>query len=365
MCIREINRIEELAPYREAWAGLLGATPRAGFFQSLEWLEAYWRHFGSDQKLRVLVLEEGGAAAGFLPLVVRQEKTKVGALRVLTYRLDYWGSFYGPIGQEPDRVLVAGLEHLNQTGLGADLFEPRWVGEDLEEAEPVLAAAGRSPLRSGQDTTALVELNGDWEGYLASKKSKWRANLRRCRRLVEEQGACEHLRYRPEAGGDPRWDLYDECVRLAAASWQGSSTTGTTLSHEKVAPFLRDVHAAAAQSGCVDLNLLRVNGHAVAFAYNYVYRGNVFGLRAGYNPECKAAGAGGVLYSMAIEDSFVRGDWRYDLGPGHMECKRSWMTHAAPIHRLTCGGGWSLKRQLLRLKRQWDARASLAAEQSR
>ena len=39
--------------------------------------------------------------AGILPLVVQSEKSKVGRVRVLTFPLHEWGSFYGPVG--PDR----------------------------------------------------------------------------------------------------------------------------------------------------------------------------------------------------------------------------------------------------------------------
>ena len=39
MTVREINRIDDLAPLRSAWQGLLARTPRATFFQSLDWLE--------------------------------------------------------------------------------------------------------------------------------------------------------------------------------------------------------------------------------------------------------------------------------------------------------------------------------------
>ena len=52
----EINRIEDLAPYRLIWNSLLPQTRGASFFQSLDWLESYWRHFGQEQKLRVLIV---------------------------------------------------------------------------------------------------------------------------------------------------------------------------------------------------------------------------------------------------------------------------------------------------------------------
>jgi CelD/BcsL family acetyltransferase involved in cellulose biosynthesis len=71
--VLEINRIEQLDDYRHEWGRLLAETPAASFFQSLEWLESYWRHFGAGQKLRVLIVRDGDRPVGILPLVVRAE----------------------------------------------------------------------------------------------------------------------------------------------------------------------------------------------------------------------------------------------------------------------------------------------------
>ena len=203
----------------------------------------------------------------------------------------------------------------------------------------------------------MINFVGSWEDYLATRKSKWRNNYRRWQRQSGKLGELTHVRFRPEAGEntDPRWDYYDECLRIASTSWQGSSLTGTTLTHDKVAPFLREAHLTAVRRGCADLNLLCLNGRAVAFAYNYVFDGHVFGLRIGYDPTIKCKGAGNLLYTMLIEDSFRRGDWRYDLGPRHIDCKRGLLTDVMPIYRLSCGDTWSVRQQLLIWKRRWDA----------
>src|SRR5262249_13868041 len=51
--VREIDNLDQLAPLRDQWESLVQLTPTASFFQSLDWLEAYWRHFGANHRLRV------------------------------------------------------------------------------------------------------------------------------------------------------------------------------------------------------------------------------------------------------------------------------------------------------------------------
>jgi len=110
MCqVVEINLVDELEQYQACWQRLLRQTVGASFFQSLEWLRCYAHHFGQGHKWRVLVMVEDGRTIGILPLVVVTERTRVGRVRLLTYPLRDWSTFYGPIGPDASATLLAGL----------------------------------------------------------------------------------------------------------------------------------------------------------------------------------------------------------------------------------------------------------------
>jgi CelD/BcsL family acetyltransferase involved in cellulose biosynthesis len=366
MDIREFNSLEELESLRSVWRILLEHTPNANFFQSLDWLNVYWKHFGAKQRLRVLAVENGGVTTGILPLVVRRERTKVGPLRFATYPLDFWGSFYGPLGADSDAVWTVAADYLRTATRDWDVLEPRWVAGDTGACaglQCILSGAGFRPLTTTFDSSAVIELDGTWDEYFSQRTPKWRNNFRRWSRRIDELGEVAYVRYRPKGGEDsnPRWDLYEQCLQLASSSWQGSSKTGTTLTHDSVANFLRDVHEAAARCGGVDLNLLYLNDRPIAFAYNYYFQGHVFGLRVGYDPEFKSIGAGNLLYGRIIEDSFRRADRLYELGPGTLDAKRHLWSAVVPICRLSCFRSFSLRQQLIRLRRRREARKQAAA----
>ena len=356
--VDEVNDIQALAGYRLLWNSLLSQTPDATFFQSLDWLEAYWKHFGDGQQLRVLVVSSDRRPVGILPLVVKSESTRVGSVRVLTYPLDAWGTFYGPIGPNPTATLTAGLRHVRQTRRDWDMLDLRWVdldGCDRGRTEAAMRQVGLRPRKQGWDLAPMVDLEGTWEDYWNGRTKKWRHNVRRCRRRLAEQGKVTYVRYRPQGAacgqGDPRWDLYDACTEIAQCSWQGSSANGTTLSHTSICDFLRDVHAAAARAGSLDVNLLLVNGKPTAFAYNYHYQGQVYALRKGFDPNFTPARPGMVLESMVLEDSFRRGDSCYDMGVGSLEMKRHWQTSVVPSYRFTHFPATVGRVQVLRMKR--------------
>ena len=356
--VEEINRIEDLARFRAVWESLLAGTPGASFFHSLPWLEVYWEHFGAGQKLRALVVSSSGQPVGIMPLVVRSEPTKLGSVRVLTYPLSGWGSSYGPIGPQPDVTLSASLAHVRRVPRDWDIFELRWVdniGVDHGQTERAMRAGGFRTYRTIWEYSAVVDVSGNWDDYLASHTSKWRNNLRRAERRLAAQGSVDYLRYRPRGRihgeEDPRWDLYDLCETVARQSWQGSATSGTTLSHESIRRFLRHMHVVATKAGAVDLNLLLLDRKPLAFAYNYYYGSEVFGLREGYDANLSREGAGTVLNARMIDDSFRRDDRVFNLGPGYLDVKRRFFTRIVPTYRFSHFHPGTPRSLLLQLKR--------------
>lgn len=355
MEVRELNRIEDLAPLRAAWTKLLADTPGASFFHSLEWLEAIYKHATPHPKLRVLVLHSGDVPVGIVPLVVRKEKRKLGTARVLSYPLDDWGAYYGPISPQPAVALRVALDHLLNTKRDWDVLDFRWTPpehHDTAQTRCLLAENNLSVQTRLRHQTSIIALHGDWESYVASRSKSWRSHYRRQRKKLFAAGEIRFERYRPRGEqhgeSDPRWDLYETCVKLAEASWQGSSTTGNTLNHPEVCDFLRSAHEAAAKLGCVDINLLYLNEQPISYAYNYCFHGHVFALRLGFVPERAKLSPGNMVETMALEDSFSRGDTIYELGPDALESKRQLRTRLEPVWQHTHYSPSSVVSQLLR-----------------
>ena len=58
--VHEVNDFRDLGGCRLLWNSLLPQTANATFFQSLDWFEVYWRHYGHDQRLRALIVSAAG-----------------------------------------------------------------------------------------------------------------------------------------------------------------------------------------------------------------------------------------------------------------------------------------------------------------
>lgn len=244
------------------------------------------------------------------------------------------------------------------------MFDLRWLAiDDLEEDRSfqAMTQAGYSVHRSVWQETAIIDLETDWEHYLNSRPTKFRGEVRRKTRRLQECGNLEMIRYRPLGAqhndSDPHWNLFNEVFDIALNSWQGASITGTTISHPQVCGFFRESHILAAKLGMLDLSVIRMDGVAAAFSYNYHCNGHLFGLRRGNLPEFHRKGIGTVLTAMMVEDSFARGDKSIDMATGSMHAKKPWITRIVPVGRMTHYSIYHPKVQLLRFKHWWQSSA--------
>lgn len=342
MSVIELNQLSELQSFQDDWNRLLALTPGGNFFQSLDWLQVYWKHFEADQKLRVLIVRDGDRVTGIVPLCERNMETRFGECRILTYPFDDWGSFYGPVSADPEATLAKAFKYIQQPlPLSEwDLLDLRCVdtdGFDAGVTERALDTANLTYVKHQWNQTAYVDLNQSWDDYLAGRSGKARQTYLRAERRIAKEGEIEYLRYRPrgiEFGeSDPRWDLYEICEEIARKSWQGDSTTGTTLSHENVAQYFRDTHESAARFGALDLNILYVAGQPAAFNYNYVYQGLVYSLRMGFDPSISNKGLGRLLMGRMLRNSMERDDLICDIGPGSLDAKKYWYTSVENSYR--------------------------------
>jgi CelD/BcsL family acetyltransferase involved in cellulose biosynthesis len=364
----EINSVEQLANYRLVWNSLFPATPNASFFLTFDWFDTYWRHFGQDQKMRVLVVYGNGEPLGILPLCVRREVYRVSKVRVLGYPLDNWSTWFGPIGPNPATTMMAAMQHLRRTPRDWDMMELRWVADEGVQGGKTARAmriANMFSEKQEYQVTSLVDLPATMEEFLAGKSHQMRRQFKAAQRDLFESGRAEFVRHRPlpasEDDGDAGWDVYADCETVANASWQGSAEDGNTLTHERVRKFFQATHAAAARIGMVDVNVLKVDGKPAAFLYGYQYNGTVSAIRTGFDAAV-GKGLGSILTLKAIEDSCRRGDQVIDFGPGEREQKRRLRTRQETTYRLTYTPIDSWRSQAVRLSRWAKSRWARNAE---
>jgi CelD/BcsL family acetyltransferase involved in cellulose biosynthesis len=358
--VQAVRQASELPRLRTVWDALLQQTPHATFFQTIDWLETYWRHAGPDQELILLVVAmRDGTPMGILPLCVKRERTRLGMVRRVGFPLDQWGTQYRPLGSRPAETLAAGLQYLRETRQEWDVIDLRWLPATCRSDVEQAFGCSQLPYHASRwDRTEQVDLAAGWDDYWRSRSSKWRNNQRRSERRLQQRGQLRIEHFRPEPHSEDAADAwFTRCQQVAATSWQGACTSGNTLNHSEVSPLLRDLHRAAVRLGAVHVSLLSLDERPIAFTYNYLYRGLVCGLRMGYDLRFQTAGPGSVLLRETLRECCQRGDQLFDLGEGLSPYKKQFSNHAVETWRFCHFARFSPRAQLLRWKHHLRAAA--------
>jgi hypothetical protein len=356
--VSEYNDAAGLSEIRELWRELWWKTPRASFFQSVEWFETSLRRRGGSDRIRVLVVAAAGRPIGIVPLVLKRVPSRLGRVSVLTDSPDERGFFYEPIGPNPVATLEAVLAHVTSTPIDWDLFELRHADVQRFERGPAPAELWQThfgTLGRFEERRAIVDCRGDWVHYWGSRSQELRDEYRRSEEQLQSLGQVEYARYRPEGSplddDNPRWDLFDELERRHEDRRRKNRTShGRRHLQPGQEALHRETHEAATRVAGVDFNVLRLNGRQIAWAYNYRCDGRLETQRIRAVAEHQQL-ATVVLTGRMLRDAFRRGDEYYLFEPAATSAARGWQTGETSRFRYTHFAPQAPRAQLLRLMR--------------
>lgn len=360
----EINCLEHLQAYRLSWSSLWRRTKGAGFKQTLDWFTAYCRTVDSVIRPRALLtLGDDDEVLGVLPLVVREETTAVGTMRVLGFPLVLGLGGCGPVGNLATLTLWEGLRHIAETPCDWDVLDLQGINVAGLDSRRTVGALRSAELTAELDVWrehAIVELCDDWESYRSTRDPLRRAAIEEAEQRLDRTAETTYVRYRPAGAmhgdDDPRWDWYSDCLTVARRSSQATMPGARTLTTPARAELFRVAHEAAAKVGALDLNLLYVKGTAAAFIYNYVVDGALTTVAAGCDPRFEADDAAAVLQWAMLRESHELGDRTLDLGRASRLETAFWRTDDARLLRAVHYSPRKLRAQTLRFGRMWRER---------
>ena len=156
---------------------------------------------------------------------------------------------------------IAGHFHFKVQG-GAGLYS----GQGHGQAAGIETADGSAVEPQGGFAVAVPQkvdaaFPGGGDDYLAARSQKFRKNLKRYRRKLEQMGRPELARLGPD---DDARGWMNEVLEVNDASWKAER--GTNLfRHPSLWSFFVDLVGEMAPRGLIDLHLLRIDGRAVAY----------------------------------------------------------------------------------------------------
>jgi CelD/BcsL family acetyltransferase involved in cellulose biosynthesis len=324
MSSRVITTLQEFENLRPVWEELYRSSANHTPYQSWEWNLAWWKHFGSEGRLRLIVIEENERIIGIAPFFLRTSFFGVPL------------KHYGFIGQKRtdylDFIIQAGSEpiffrelakHFKELQEDWQFLELKDVPDTSTNLPHLYREFGSVFPNFGLDLQRVcvtVPLTNEWESFLQTLGKRTRKDVGYDRRYLEKNFATE---FKILTNSNAVFEGFRDLTSIYEARWV-EEKGASRLAEAEVAKFEQEICERFSQNGDYRLYMLYANGKPAAGLSGYVKNDKLYGDIYAHTPELHKYSVGNVLLGFAIEDCISHGWKELDLSRGEEAYKFRW-----------------------------------------
>jgi len=313
-----IKEYDEFHALNKKWNTLLEKNGSAAVQLTHEWISAWWKSFGTDSKMHVLmVCDEHDDIVGIAPMMEMKCCYRGVAIRKISLMANGYSPSCDVIscGEDRRKVIEAVFDYLTE--------KMEWDVIDINKIEGEGDTCGII-LRRLKDKnlsfeirdnieTPFIKIDTDWETFLKTRSVKFRKTLRNKINRANRQGDIRVERIKISDGANP---FLDDMFDISAKSWKRE--LGTDLeSNLQSKAFHRGLSDLFGKHAMVTLWMLKKDTKPVAFEFQLTYNGIVYPIRADYDEEFRDLSPGSVLECHILKTLFEEGGVREYYSCGH------------------------------------------------
>ncbi|MEW5766871.1 MAG: GNAT family N-acetyltransferase [bacterium] len=336
MNVVEITRTDDLMGLAPVWNQALASSGSDNVHSTFEWLSTWWKHFGEDKQLLVILVKEDDRLLGIAPLMIESVPRIKKLLPHRTIRfLGEGPSDYADFIINGDKAQVIGLilDHLRKRANRWDEIDLVEIREDSPNTESLVGEAakrGFNPQIISGVNCCYLPLNQDWETYFSSLDKRHKTAINRViRKAGREEGGIEFVRKHPPEDLDYLMDKIVEIHR------QRSQVKERASLFETKEAFVREAVSSFAERGWTDLSTLEIGGKVAAYSLGFDYQNVVYIWNVAFDPTYKSFAPGLLTFRFLIENCMNNGHQEFDFMRGEEPYKEEWTKLTRRNYRIT------------------------------
>jgi CelD/BcsL family acetyltransferase involved in cellulose biosynthesis len=323
--IKDSTGFAALEPF---WNRLVAGSVANTCHSTFEWLFTWWRHFGTDRRLLLLVAYEHDMPVGLAPLYVGNGITEPRDIHFLGQGLSDYADLIAP-RDRPDvaETLVSALLDLRSSWDGVDLEEIPSQSPNKALLDHVIEAGTVPPVWQTTVQCPYLPIEGDWEAFYATMGKGFRHEVRNKlnRWNSRSNGRIEGLELRYVDRREVDSVFVDEVVALSGERQSADGHRSPFLNHPD-REFLQEVLPLMGRRNQLRVGELRSGNALLAFMLGYQWQGVVYTWNTQYDPTYADYSLGRIVLVSFAEQSFREGCHELDFMRGEEPYKFQWTT---------------------------------------
>lgn len=323
--IEEINDNKRFADLEYAWKNIFDAVNLNSIFSSFEWCYCWWKYYGQNKKLKILLLKENNELVGIFPLM--EEKCKFNYHPIKSIRF---------IGDGlADRIQFLFLQ--DKTKCMTEIMnylsrQPNWQLGQLNEID------GSYNIESDMDSclstniTVLIKkgsscpfmsLGDNFNGWVHKLDKKMRKSIRNRERKMLSDGLVEtkEIRSHPDILG-----IMQNAAALESKSWKGREKKGIFQTENDIR-FHAELASKIMNRDWLQMFFLSFNRQDISYQYGFRLHNCYYAYNTAYDPEYSEYSPGTQVRYKHVESMMKHTVRNYDFLRGDEQFKLHWPVH--------------------------------------
>ncbi len=330
----QITTASGLAELMPEWNQLA----RGVSFRTFEWLDSWWRHYGSvkshtmlRRELRIVTIRDAGKLVALAPWFLERSVTGGHVLKFLgcgeTYS-DYLSILAADGWEARAATLLA--RHLTGDVRGEwDALEVSGVDEEDQTTVCLmleLESRGHLVRRQPDLNCWRIYLPATWDEYLERLSKSHRKQIRRAERRLADAGSMHQWQAISPEEVSRAVSLLIELHQNRHRSLGRRGAFGSA----RFLAFQQEVIPRMAQAGMLRLDVLEIDQAAIAVEYQLSSMDVVYDYQSGLDPEFLELEPGRVSLAAAVRAAIEKRFRAFDLLRGDEPYKAHWRAERRP-----------------------------------
>jgi CelD/BcsL family acetyltransferase involved in cellulose biosynthesis len=344
--IREVRSYSDFIAIKDKWKDALEKGENS-VFSTWEWLSTWWKHFGKNKRLLVLLAEENNKIVGIAPLMFSVHKIFglwQGKIEFIGRSHSDYNDFI--LTDKPQNCMELFLDYLNNLPENWSSLELTDIPENRNSISYLYKMSSNIRPSSMCPYSLLPK---SYDAFLNSFKRKRRKELERSLRLLEKDGFRVHFVDYSETSKVA--DGMNALCDLHQKRWKQKGFSGVFADTE-FRNFNLDIARLFSREGWLGLYSLELSGKPTAMLYGFKYKHKYYAYVQGMDPAYLKYGVGSLLVLHVMKKCIKDQITVFDFMRGAEAYKNRWNTKTkrnfeviVPRTRTLAGFGYSIYRK--------------------
>jgi len=324
MKIRVVTEYREFLELKDQWNDLLQKSLHPLVFLTHQWIDTWWKAFGTGKSLFILLVHDGNELTAIAPLMIHEgDDILLGKPRIAikARKIEFIANVHSNradiiLGNKPSESIeeiikflsgdcsnywdIISLEYLLLNSASTMFLKDTLKKKNIPYKQ--------YPLMS----SPYLPINCTWNEYEQNLSKRYKNGIVRKIKKLSKKGNVILKKYQDTSDVG---HILDQLFTIASKSWKEKENTALS-STEQTRAFYTDLAYTAAKEGWLELYILYLDAVPLVFDFSLKFENRLLSLKTEYDENYSEYSVGHALKWKQLEGIFDSGFAEYDLlGP--------------------------------------------------